>query len=298
MSEILRKKVVCFEKIGKIEKGKDQHFMIDEKLLKKVVYCAELSKKDTVLEIGPGLGFLTYELCKKAGKVIGIENDRNLVKHLKWKLVRRNFELIHGDGIQYIKNNRNSFNKLVSNLPYAVSEPLIMELINNRFDLCVLTISKTFADNLLNKIESEKATKISIIAQSFFGIKKICDVDKSVFHPQPRKMSALIKIRPINTPEYGKRKKEFVIREIVLQPKKRVKNALVEALINYERKFGNKELTKRSAKKMVNEMKLGKIENKTSNILTTKDMKKIVMILQFTNVYLQKLLRLDTQLYH
>jgi len=267
----LKKIVTDYGKNHKIKKYQDQHFMIDEKTIELMINKANLSKRDIVLEIGPGLGFLTYHLLKKSKKVIAVEKDKNLIKYLNKELIRRNLETIHLDGIEYIKKNRKKFNKIVSNIPYAISEPLIMELINTDFEICILTVSKTFADTLT---EERDSTKLSIIAQSFFNIKRIEDLDRSIFYPKPRKDSSVIKIEPIKN--YKKMKRGFVVKELFLQPKKKIKNALIEALINHDKKFGNNEITKRSAKVVVKKLNLNSIENKTFNSLNKNDIKRIL----------------------
>ena len=126
----------------------DQNFMIDEDILDRIVSMSDLSKKDTVLEIGAGTGLLTKKLARKAGKVIAIEIDETLKTHLKKNLSgAKNVQLVFGNALTKIKHHR--FNKIVSNIPYSISEPLIQNLIYRDFDIAVLTVPKVFASRLV-----------------------------------------------------------------------------------------------------------------------------------------------------
>ncbi|MBN2101572.1 MAG: methyltransferase [Candidatus Aenigmarchaeota archaeon] len=270
----LKKIVIDFEKHSKIKKYHDQHFMVDKEIIELMVEAAHLSKKDFVLEIGSGLGFLTARLCEKAKRVVAIEKDEILVAYLNKKMKSRNLEFVHLEGIDYIRKNRNKFNKIVSNIPYSISEPLVMELIHNDFDICILTVPKNFADVLIQPIDSETATKLSMIGQSFFIVRKIRDLYKSAFYPEPRKDSSVIEMKPIK--DYKSRKREFLIRELVLQGKKKLKNALMEAFINYDKKYGKSLFTKRTSKEIVKKMNLEAIKNKTFNELDKSDIKRIL----------------------
>ena len=268
-----REIVADFEKKHGIKKYRDQHFMVDEKTIELIIKKADLKKDDVVLEIGPGLGFLTAPFCEKAKKVIAVEKDESLADYLCRILRKKNLEIICSDGIEYLRN-ASGFNKIVSNIPYSISEPLIMELIRNKFDACVLTVPKKFADSIVQPIDSESATKMSMICQSFFLIGKVQDLDRIVFYPEPRKDSSVIEIKPRK--DYKGRKREFILRELFLQEKKKLKNALMEALINYDKKYGKKEITKRSAKDIIKKVELGETGNKIFSNLNKKEIVRIL----------------------
>ncbi len=270
----LKKIAIDFERSFKIKKENDQHFMVDEETIELMIKTAHLTNKDSVIEIGAGLGFLTGFLCKKAKIVAAVEKDEILVVYLNKKMKRKNLEIILSDGIDYIRKNRGRFNKIVSNIPYSISEPLIIELIQNDFDTCVLTVPKNFADNLIQPFDSENATKLSIIGQSFFVIRKIRNLDKSAFYPEPRKDSSVIEIKQIK--DYKNMKREFIVREIFIQRKKKLKNSLMEAFIRYDKKYGKSLIAKRASKEIVKKMNLEAIKNKTFNELDKSDIKRIL----------------------
>ena len=107
----------------------DKHFMIDKELIKRIISYGSLGKEDVVLEIGSGTGNLTKELCKKC-KVIAVEIDSELVKLLKEKKLK-NVEIIEGNILKLL--GKLEFNKIVSNLPYNICEPLLNKLLNINF---------------------------------------------------------------------------------------------------------------------------------------------------------------------
>jgi len=213
-----------------------QHFLKNKKVLKKIIEASELSHNDVVFEIGAGDGVLTRELAKKAKKVIAVEIDENFKKEIN---LGNNVQVIIGDALEKIEMV--TFNKIVANIPYVIIEPLFWKLIKLNFDLCVLLIGENFY-NLLNK-----DSKWLIISKIFFDVDKIIDVKKEDFEPKPRVNSVLIKIRR------NKKKLNEIdtfLKEFLLQDDKKVKNALIYALMRV------KKITKKESKKIIDGFKL------------------------------------------
>ncbi len=124
----------------------DQHFMIDEKILKKIVSSAKIKSDDVVLEIGAGIGNLTKLLAKKAGKVYAIEKDESLSIALKEETREfGNVELIFGDALKTVTP---PYNKLVSNLPYQICEALLQKLTPTEFKLAVICVPQKSAEKI------------------------------------------------------------------------------------------------------------------------------------------------------
>ncbi len=224
----------------------DQHFLKDKKTLKKILDISKLSSRDIVLEIGSGKGILTLELSKKTKKVIVVELDKDLKKYLDKS--PKNVDIKYGNILKII--NSLKFNKIISNIPYSITEPLFKKLLKLDFDISVLLIGKKFYDLIFNE-----ESKWSIIIPIFFNVEKIMDVPKESFEPKPRTNSVLIKLKirkKLN-------KKERLIREFVLQDDKKVKNALI-----YSLKRINK-LTKRQAKEKIN-IPLDLLEKNVDNL--------------------------------
>ena len=120
-----------------------QHFLINGFVADREINIANISKNDTVLEIGPGKGILTTRLAEKAKKVIAIEIDKYLV-NLLLKKVPENVEIILGDALKIDFHELPKVDKIVSNIPYQISSPLTFKLLNYNFRLAVLMYQKEF----------------------------------------------------------------------------------------------------------------------------------------------------------
>ena len=216
----------------------DQHFLKDENVLGKIVDAAQIKPDDAILEIGPGKGILTAELAKKAEKVVAIELDEEFKLFLD--NMPANVEVKYGNALELM--NEVKFNKIVANIPYAISEPLFRKLLKKDFETAVLLLGKHFYDIL-----SGKESKWSIIITVFFEISKVVDVPKRSFRPIPRTDSVVILIKRREA-QLGLA--EQIIKEFVLQEDKKVFNALAEAFVRIEK------LTQKQAKEKVSELNL------------------------------------------
>jgi len=192
----------------------DQHFLIDTDVLHSIIGFASISSDDIVLEVGPGKGVLTQELAKCAKKVIAIEIDETLAGALS--ALQGNIEILMGNALHLIDDI--SFNKVVANIPYAISEPLLKKLFKHNIDSAVLLVGSNFYDLLKNP-----QSKWSIITPLFYSFEKKLDVPPTAFDPAPKTVSCII--------VFNRRKEEFsvtehILKEFVLQDDKKVKNAL------------------------------------------------------------------------
>jgi 16S rRNA (adenine1518-N6/adenine1519-N6)-dimethyltransferase len=167
-----------------------QHMLLDSDILHRIVDSAELSRNDTVFEIGTGNGILTTELCKRAKRVISCEVDKQLSKEAQNTLVNyNNLILINGDGF---KTNYD-FDVFVSNLPYSKSRAAVEWLAEKDFDRAVVMVQKEFAAKLLaNNGKNYRA--VSALAQYCFDIEPIMQVGRNSFSPKPKVDSVLLKI--------------------------------------------------------------------------------------------------------
>lgn len=241
--------------------GLDQNFMIDGKVLDGIVSMAELSPKDTVLEIGAGTGLLTRKLAKKAGKVIAIELDRDLEPHLKKSLAGLgNVRLVFGNALTLMKGM--SFTKVVSNIPYSISEPLIQELVKHEFELAVLTVPKPFASRLIADDDDRNYSKLSFLFQTFFMIEGSLDMQREVFHPRPKVNSIALKFR--------RKPPESLTVGLLLRERMKVRNAVREALCEREN------ITKNEARKALNRIKPTNMEEKKVSELSVSELKILV----------------------
>jgi len=184
----------------KPSKGLGQNFLINERVLEKIVKSAEIKPTDTILEIGPGTGVLTKELAKRAGKVIAIEKDKKIIELLKENLKNfKNVEIIQGD---ILKINPAGYSlpaanyKIVANLPYYITSPVIRKFleVENQPELMVLMVQKEVGRRIC---ASPPDMSILAVSVQFYGKPEIISyVSKNSFWPKPKVDSAIIKITP------------------------------------------------------------------------------------------------------
>jgi 16S rRNA (adenine1518-N6/adenine1519-N6)-dimethyltransferase len=167
-----------------------QHFLNSNSIAQSIVFEAKITKKDTVFEIGTGLGILTPLLCTLAHKVISVDVDEKLVNKARSKFSNLdNLVLRLGDGFK----QRDVFSIFVSNLPYSKSKDAIEWLAMSSFSHGVVMVQKEFADKLLAK-SSKKRKAVSIVANYAFEITSLFDVGKNNFSPPPKVDSVVLKI--------------------------------------------------------------------------------------------------------
>lgn len=195
-----------------------QHFLTSDEIAEEIAESADLSEKDTVLEIGPGRGILTKYLLAKAGRVIAVEKDRELCEFLKEKFSgAKNLQLINADIRDFFKEPRNYESgimnygyKIVANIPYYLTSYLIKLILENPVlpQEIVLTIQKEVAERIC-----AAPPKMSILAVSvqIFGKPQILKtIPAKYFLPPPEVDSAVLKITPYAAPLVSEEnRKEF-----------------------------------------------------------------------------------------
>jgi len=178
-----------------------QNFLIDDAVLYKIVTAAELKSSDTVLEIGPGLGILTEELSKLAGKVIAVEKDDFLAQALNDKIQISNdkkmskIKIINKDVLDLSAEDlRLTTYKLVANIPYNITSLIIRKFLEekNRPELMVLMVQKEVAERIIAK--QGDMTLLSVSVQFYADVEIIEIVKNDSFYPVPKVDSAIIKL--------------------------------------------------------------------------------------------------------
>ena len=227
-----------------------QNFLIDDNAIDAIVSSSEITKEDLVIEIGPGLGTLTKPLLESAGKVICIELDIRMIEILedRFKLYD-NFELINNDVLKVdlnklISENKNGtikHAKVVANLPYYITTPIIMKLLEERLDIETITvmIQKEVADRLVAKPGEANTGAITYAINYYTKPSRIYEVDKTSFIPAPEVNSTIIKLDVLKTPsvEVGNEELMFkIIKVAFMQKRKTLLNGLTNSNL-----LGNKE---------------------------------------------------------
>ena len=184
-------------------KGLGQNFLIDGNVVRGISSSANITKDDYVLEIGPGFGTLTEELLLKSKKVVAVEIDKRLIPVLDYTLQDfDNFKLINEDvmklDFEKLVNDEfegNSF-KIVANLPYYITTPIITSLIENRLPVKSMTfmVQKEVADRIVAKPGNKQYGSITLFIDFYAKARQAVKAPKSVFIPQPKVDSTVIQL--------------------------------------------------------------------------------------------------------
>jgi 16S rRNA (adenine1518-N6/adenine1519-N6)-dimethyltransferase len=169
-----------------------QHFLTDEKTRQDLVESGELTARDTVLEVGPGLGFLTSALADDAGRVVAVEKDRTLATYLKHKFSSHpNITIVEGDVLKVMLP---VFNKIVSSPPYNISSKLVLMILNSKYELASLLLQEEFTRRLTAASGSRDYGRLTVMFQVKAQANFVVKVSKDAFYPKPRVDSAIITI--------------------------------------------------------------------------------------------------------
>lgn len=195
-----------------------QNFLFDTKIIKRIIYVAQLEPEDLVVEIGPGHGRLTVMLAEKVRRVIAVELDRELYEKLKTGLAEhKNIELINADALEYPYENLPAF-KVVANIPYYITTPIIFRLLDAKKSLksMTLTVQKEVAERITAKPGNKIYGVLSLMIQ-FQAVPSIeFIIPKEAFRPVPKVDSAVVNIRILEKPSVEVRDESILFRIIKL----------------------------------------------------------------------------------
>lgn len=241
MESVLQETKFLMKKYGiTANKNLGQNFLIDDEVVEQIVSSAQVSKEDLVIEIGPGLGTLTARLLERAGKVVAIELDDRMLKILTDRFgIYNNFELLHNDVLkvdlkQLISENKNQYShvKIVANLPYYITTPIIMKLLEDKLEIESITVmvQKEVADRI-TAVPGEKYTgAITYSVYYYAEPEEVCFVSKENFIPSPEVDSAVIQLNIRKDPVLQVKNEETffkVIKASFMQRRKTLLNGLL-----------------------------------------------------------------------
>ena len=222
-------------------KSLGQNFLINEQVIQKIIQASEITKEDVIIEIGPGLGTLTSRLLEKAKRVIAIELDERMVKILKKRfLTFSNFELLSEDILKVNlkelirlqkQDNEVKNVKIVANLPYYITTPIIMKLLEEKLDINSITVmvQKEVAQRLTAIPSSKLSGAITYTVNYYAKAQEIFEVPKESFIPEPDVMSEVIKLELRKEPVVIIKDEEIffkIIKQAFMQRRKTLVNAL------------------------------------------------------------------------
>ena len=203
-----------------------QHFLLSEAVREELVEQAKLSPDDTVVEVGPGLGFVTELLASRAGRVLAIEKDRTLARHLTDKFSStRKVEIIQGDALKFpIPMGA----KIVSSPPYNISSKLILRIIGSNFGLASLLLQEDFVRRLTAASGGTEYGRLTVMSQIRTRVRYVTHVPKSVFYPQPKVDSAIAVVQPVSEPHPLKNETIFeeLVRALFNQRRRKLRGVL------------------------------------------------------------------------
>lgn len=217
-------------------KSLGQNFLIDGNIVRNIVNKANITKDDYVLEIGPGIGTLTEELALNAKKVVAVELDKNLLPILDETLKNYdNIEIIYGDilkiDLEKLVEERidNKRIKVVANLPYYVTTPIVARLLEKELNLDSITVmvQKEVAERMAAIPGSKAYGSLSVFVNFYTSPKIILKAPKTVFMPQPKIDSSVIKLDiKMDLPEIDKEQFFKVVKAAFSKRRKTIINSL------------------------------------------------------------------------
>lgn len=260
MNDILKDTKFIMGKYNiRANKSLGQNFLIDENVVEKIIDGSDVNNNDLIIEIGPGLGTLTKFLLEKANKVISIELDKKMIKILEDRFsLYDNFQLLHGDILKVdlssiIRKEKENSNikqvKIVANLPYYITTPIIMKLLEEELDLNSITVmvQKEVADRLISNPGEKDAGAITYSVYYYATSESILEVPKNSFIPEPEVTSKVIKLILRKTPPVSVKNKEVMFRIIkssFMQRRKTLLNALTNTKVFLNKEEGIRILNK------------------------------------------------------
>lgn len=207
----------------------DQHFLVDERILDRIVEAADIQPHETILEIGAGIGNLTERLMKRAKKVIAIERDPALVDVLLDRFGDdARLEVIAGDVLEV---EFPAFDKVVSNLPYSISSEITFKLFRHDFRLGILMYQYEFAQRMVARANSEDYSRLSVNTHYFADSSIIMKIPRGAFSPPPEVLSAVVRLDPRPAPFDVADRDYFLhfVTAVFGQRRKKIRNSIISS---------------------------------------------------------------------
>lgn len=221
-----------------------QHFLVDQNIINQIIERSGLTQEDDVFEIGPGMGALTIPMAKVVNSVTAVEKDKRLVDYLKQELLENdinNVTVINNDILKYDFQElagigKNKF-KVMGNLPYNISSPLLAKLFLNKkyFSKAFLMFQYEFARRISSDPGSKAYGAITVMTRYESSVSQIMEISNNVFFPKPKVGSMVISIdleRPHPVRAKDNKVLNLVVRGAFAQRRKTVKNSL-KVISNY-----------------------------------------------------------------
>ena len=212
-----------------------QNFLVDAEILENTVRAAQIAKNHAILEIGPGLGALTVRLLRDGGQVVTVEKDRAFAAFLRNKLRGPQFSLVETDALDVdwrdLKLPETGV-KIVANLPYAISKPLlrrIMEEWRPHLSSATVLLQREVADRLISQPGTREYGPLTIMSTLYARVSRSFDVPPQAFLPPPNVVSTVVHIELLDAPTLALKNEKFfwqVVRAAFSQRRKTLGNTM------------------------------------------------------------------------
>lgn len=213
-------------------KSLGQHFLFDKKIINRIIDAAKVQPQDTVIEIGPGLGVMTRMIGERARKVIAIEIDKSLCDSLKRDLSgQTNIEIFNADALDYPYESVENGFKVIANIPYNITTPILFRLMNVREKIegMTLMVQKEVAERIIAHPGGKDYGVLSIAIQYYSVPEIVFIVPRGAFRPTPKVESALLHIETLEMPKIKVKDEAFffrVVKTSFSQRRKTLQNCL------------------------------------------------------------------------
>lgn len=176
-----------------------QNFLHDTRIIGDIVRAVRPNANDIVIEIGPGLGAITEPLCQQLNALHVCEIDRDIIAHLQKQAFANKLHIHAGDVLQFDFNSIAGKKKIVGNLPYNISTPLLFKLSDYANDIIDMhfMLQKEVVERMVAQPESNDYGRLSVMLQYFFEMEKLLDVPPESFEPAPKVDSAVVRMIPL-----------------------------------------------------------------------------------------------------
>ena len=218
--------MVSREKIP-IRKSWGQNFIIDNNTIDKIINIINPKKNENLIEIGPGKGAITIPLTKRINHLTAIEIDPMLVNYLN-NLKIKNLKIINTDFLDW-EINLDKKIRVIGNLPYYISSPIIFKLIANDYvNEIIIMLQKELADRLSAKPNNKHYSRMSVVTQAFCEVNYESDISKNIFHPKPKVESSIVKLVKKKDINLDFDKFSNFIKSAFIHRRKKLKNNLIK----------------------------------------------------------------------
>ena len=216
-----------------------QNFLVDDQIVNRIVATISPKKSDNIVEIGPGKGALTFPLLQNLDHLSVIEIDRDLISLLKLKKQDK-LTIYEADALKFDYGLISDNLRIVGNLPYNISSPLLFHLLSRKNQIIDMTfmLQKEVVDRIVARHGSKTYGRISVMMQAFFEVESMFTVPKESFNPQPKIESAILYLKTRTKPLTENIKLlEKIVKISFSQRRKTLKNCLKSILSQEQTKI-------------------------------------------------------------